>query len=50
MGDRDADGAVVAQFYIYACDPKKVHLMTDAIVKIYENRDDLLAAEKKAKL
>jgi L-glutamine:2-deoxy-scyllo-inosose/3-amino-2,3-dideoxy-scyllo-inosose aminotransferase len=34
--------AVLASWRIYGCSPKQAKLLTDAIVKIYENRHDLL--------
>jgi len=34
--------AVVASWHIFACRPRKAKFLTDAIVKIHENRQDLL--------
>ena len=36
--------SVVSPWGIFACPPSRSHLLTDAIVKIHEQRDDLLAA------
>jgi len=41
--------AVMASWNIYGCPPKRAKLLTDAIVKIYENRHDLLAAGSEGK-
>ena len=34
--------AVLARWNIFGCPPDRVHLLTDAIVKIYENRSQLI--------
>jgi len=39
------DRAVLCGWGIYACPPRRAHLLTDAIVKIYENREELLSAK-----
>ena len=34
--------AVLSQWPIFGCPSEHAHLLTDAIIKIYENRDELL--------
>ena len=42
------DRAICASWSVFACPPSRAHLLTDAIAKIYENRDALIEAEAKA--
>lgn len=37
-----ANRAVLTQWNIFGCPPDQAHLLTDSIVKIYENRDQLI--------
>lgn len=41
--------AVITSWHILGLPPTRAHLLTDAIVKIYENRGDLIAWAKKQK-
>jgi len=40
--------AVVTSWNIYGCEPKRAGLLTDAITKIYDNRQDLLTGSESA--
>jgi L-glutamine:2-deoxy-scyllo-inosose/3-amino-2,3-dideoxy-scyllo-inosose aminotransferase len=42
------DRAMVTSHAILACAPEQAHLLTEAIAKVYENRDELLAQEPSA--
>ena len=40
------DRAVVTSWGIYACPPQRAHLLTDAIARLYECRDELRSADQ----
>jgi len=42
------DRAVLTSWHFLACPPRRAHLLTDAIAKIYENRAELLKASADA--